>query len=939
MSDNEQSLFDDVKVVAIEDEMKTSYLDYAMSVIVSRALPDARDGLKPVHRRLLFAMQRAGNDYSKPHRKCAKIVGEVMGNYHPHGDVSLYESLVRLAQPFNMRLPLVCSKGNFGSMDGDPPAAQRYTEARLSKSAEELLKDIDRDTVDFQPNYDSTLTEPIVLPARFPNLLVNGSNGIAVGMATYVPSHNLGEVIDACCALVDEPNLSAEELMQYIQGPDFPTGGIIIGRGGILQAYKTGRGSTIIRSKTHIEEIRGGREAIIITEVPYQVNKAKMVEKIAEMVKEKIIEDISNIRDESNRKGVRVVIELKKDAVADVVLNKLYKFSPVQGSVNFNMLALVYGRPEQMSLRRILDEFIAFRAEVVTRRCRFELRKARERAHILMGFAVALANLDEIIDMIKSSADRASARQGLLAKKWPARDIGPLFALVDDSNDPESAFYELSPTQADAILDLRLHRLTGLERQKINDELHELSRTIADLLDILGSHSRIMSIVKQEMLDVKEKFNTPRRTVISGSSDAVIDDEDIIQREDMVVTVSMEGYIKRVPLATYRSQKRGGRGRSGMTTKEEDVVSDVIVANTHDNILFFSSLGQVYSLKVYQLPIGTPQSRGRAMVNLFPLSDQEKISTVFVINKQNFDDNGNFLIFVTSFGNVRRNRISDFEHIGVNGKRAMRLDSGESLIGVKMARADDDIFIVTHKGMANRFSVENVRLFAGRDSNGVRGIKLAAGDSVINVSILSSQSISSEERDAYYLAFRAAEKEHGGVGDEAEEGSDIFTAGNRDEVAVAGDERAADGAGDGQAEDGAEADDQATSEVTLQGEVLQLSDERVRELAESEQFILTITEKGFGKRTSAYAYRSTNRGTKGVANIVVNNRNGSVVSSFPVCENDDIILITDNGRLMRCPVRDIRITNRVVQGVIVFRVDKGEKVVAVSCVPAEEVEE
>lgn len=889
MSENDSNFHlqnNDVKIVSLEEEMKGSYLDYAMSVIVSRALPDIRDGLKPVHRRILFTMKEVGLDYNKPRQKSARVVGNVMGKYHPHGDTAIYDAMVRLAQDFNMGIPLIDGQGNFGSMDGDQPAASRYTEARLSRISRELLEDIDSDTVDFQSNYDDTLKEPTVLPARFPNLLVNGSNGIAVGMATYIPTHNLGEVIDACCALIENPHLLIEDLIKIIPGPDFSTGGIILGRGGILQAYKTGRGSTIIRSKTHIEEIRGGREAIIITEIPFQVNKARMIERIAELVKEKIINDISHIRDESDREGVRIVIELKKDAVADVILNQLYRYSSVQSSINFNMLALVYGRPEQLSLKYILDAFLIFREDVIKRRTRFALSKARERVHVLMGFATALANLDEVIFLIRKAPDRMAAKQQLLERKWKDDDIVPLLTLVDDPNDPSQGFYKLTPLQADAILDLKLHRLTGLERQKIHDEISEFSKSILHFIELLQSREKILEVVRQELLDVKAKYATPRRTLIEeGISD--FEDEDLIQREDMVVTVSLEGYIKRVPLDTYRSQKRGGRGRSGMATKEEDVVNDVIVANTHSNILFFSTLGQVYSLKTYQLPLGGPQSKGRAIVNLFPLNENEKISTVLVIPDDK-DNSEKYLIFVTSLGNIRRNKISDFSRIANNGKKAMRLDDGELLIGVKLASEEDDILLSTAKGMANRFPVSHVRIFSGRDSNGVRAIRLDTNDSVINLSIINSQNISPEERDAYYkLSSRLKNIE-----------------------------------------------DIENSDGNING--IQLSEERFAELSKKEQFILTITENGFGKRTSAYAYRTTNRGTKGVSNIIINKRNGNVVASFPVKENDDIILVTDLGRLIRCPVEDIRITKRMAQGVIIFRVDDHENVVAVSRIPYDE---
>lgn len=871
----------DVKVVSLEEEMKGSYLDYAMSVIVSRALPDVRDGLKPVHRRILFAMNEAGYDYNRPTVKSAKVVGDVLGKYHPHGDTATYEAMARLAQDFNMGIPLVQGQGNFGSMDGDPPAAQRYTEARLARISRELLDDIDSDTVDFQPNYDDSLEEPTVLPARFPNLLVNGANGIAVGMATSIPTHNLGEVVDACCALIDNPDLSTEELVQLVPGPDFPTGGTILGRGGLLQAYRTGRGSALIRSKSHIEEGHNGRESIIITEIPFQVNKARMVERIAELVREKIITDISNIRDESDRHGVRIVIELKKDAVSDVVLNQLYRFSPVQVGLSFNMLALVYGRPEQLPLKKILEVFLMFREDVIRRRTRFELGKARERSHVLMGFAAALANLDEIIKLIRQASDRLTARQELLDRHWKSEEVLPLLSLVDDPNDPQQGFYKLSEKQADAILDLRLHRLTGMERQKIHDELSELAAIIQDCIAILASRARVLEIIKTELLDVKTKFATPRKTVITdGRGD--FDDADLIQREDMVVTVSLEGYIKRVPLGTYRSQRRGGKGRSGMTTKEEDVVSDIFVANTHSDILFFSTRGQVYSLKTFQLPLGGPQSKGRAIINLFPLEEKEKISTVLVI-PDGADRQGKYLVFMTSLGNVRRNAISDFDRILSKGKKAIRMDEGETLVGVRVATEGDDIFVSTAKGMANRFPVTSVRVFAGRDSNGVRAIRLDEGDVVTNVSILHSQDISPEERLAYKKSLSGGESE-------PEEG---------EEEAV----------------------------------LLKLSEERLKELAEREQFILTITERGFGKRSSAYEYRTTNRGTKGVSNINMVPRNGDVVASFPVHAKDDIMLVTDSGQLIRCSVGEIRVTRRMAQGVIIFRVNEGEKVVGVSLIP------
>ncbi|MBY0280536.1 MAG: DNA gyrase subunit A [Alphaproteobacteria bacterium] len=885
------ALVSDVKPVPIEEEMKRSYLDYAMSVIVSRALPDVRDGLKPVHRRILFAMKDAGNDYNRPYRKSARVVGDVMGKYHPHGNAPIYEAMVRLTQDFSLRLPLIDGQGNFGSMDGDPAAAERYTEARLSRASHDLLEDIDKDTVDFQSNYDETLVEPKVLPARFPNLLVNGTSGIAVGMATSVPTHNLGEVIDACCALIENPDLTLMELMQIIPGPDFPTGGIIMGRYGIMEAFRTGRGSIRVRGKTSIENVRGEREAIIISEIPFQVNKAKMIEKIAELVKDKIIEGISDLRDESDRDGVRVVIELKRDAVADVVLNQLYRYSPLQTGVSFNMLALVHGRPEQLSLKRILEAFLDFREEVILRRTRFELAKAREKAHILLGFAVAVANIDPIIALIRAAVDRIDAKQELMDRSWDASVVAPLLALVDEA--PEATTYRLTEAQALAILDLRLHRLTGLERDKIKADLEEIVGEIQEYLSILASRQRVLDILRDELIQIKTQFPSPRRTEIE-ESDATVDVEDLIQREDMVMTVSMSGYIKRVPLSTYRAQKRGGRGRSGMTTRDEDVVSDVIVANTHSNVLFFSTLGKVYQMKVYRLPLGTPQSKGRAMINLLPLSPGETISTVLVMPEEK-EEQEKFLIFATSLGNIRRNKLEDFANIMSNGKRAMRLDENEALISVMLAHESDDIMLSTRNGVCNRFHVTDIRIFAGRDSNGVRGIRLQGDDHVISMAIVGQGKLDMDERNAYLrqaLKLRQANQgeEEVGVEDlEPQEGVD---------------------------------------------ETYKLDNDRFNELSAAEQFILTITERGYGKRSSAYEYRTTNRGSQGFTSIAVNTRNGGVVASFPVSPEDHIMLVTDQGRLIRCPIHDVRITRRSAQGVIIFRVDQDEKVVAVSRIPA-----
>lgn len=888
----------DIKPIAIEEEMKRSYLDYAMSVIVSRALPDVRDGLKPVHRRILYGMKEAGNEYNRAYRKSARTVGDVMGKYHPHGNMAIYDAMVRMAQDFSLRLPLIDGQGNFGSMDGDPPAAERYTEARLSKAAHAMLEDIDRGTVDFQPNYDDSTFEPKVLPARIPNLLVNGANGIAVGMATNIPSHNLGELIDACCALIEDPDMRVEDLMAHIPGPDFPTGAIIVGRGGIFEAYRTGRGSITIRSKTHIEEIRGEREAIIVDEIPYQVNKSRMIERIAEVVKEKIIEGISDLRDESDRQGVRVVIELKRDAVAEVVLNQLYKHTPLQTYFGINMLALHHGRPEQLPLKRILEAFLEFREEVILRRTRFDLLKARERAHLFLGLAIAVANIDEIIELIRKAPDKVIAKEQLLARAWNAETLAPLLVLVEDPDYKleEGSTYRLSDAQAQAILDLRLHRLTGLERDKIANDLQELADKIAEYLAILASRQRVLDILRAELLEIKEQFATPRRTEIEDG-DSGFDIEDLIQREDMVVTVSMGGYIKRVPLSTYRAQRRGGKGRSGMTTKNEDIVNDVFVANTHSPVLFFSSLGRVYQLKVYKLPLGNPTARGRPMINMLPLAPNETISTVMVLPDEQELWDQMFVMFATSKAHVRRNKLSDFLNIKSNGKIAMKLDEDETLISVKTCTEDEDIMLSTAKGKSIRFSVTEVRVFAGRDSNGVRGQKLSDGDSIISMAILKHARLNVEERDLY---LRQASKARQLLGEEPIEGD--------------------------------EEDDNPELHPT---EIQQLLPERFQEIATEEEFILTVTENGFGKRTSAYEYRITGRGGQGVDNIIVNARNGGVIASFTIENDDQIMLVTDAGKLIRCPVHDIRIAGRRTQGVTIFRISDDEKVVAVSRIPGD----
>jgi DNA gyrase subunit A len=852
----------DITPVTIEDEMKRSYLDYAMSVIVSRALPDVRDGLKPVHRRILFAMNEAGYDYNKPFRKSARIVGDVMGKYHPHGDSAIYDAMVRMAQNFSMRLPLVDGQGNFGSMDGDPPAAMRYTEARLARSAHFLLDDIDKETVDFQANYDESTHEPTVLPARYPNLLVNGAGGIAVGMATNIPPHNLGEVIDACCAYIDDPEVTPERLMELVPGPDFPTGGTILGRSGIRAAQLTGRGSVVMRGRVHVEEIRKDREAIVVTEIPYQVNKARMLEQIAELVRDKKIEGISDLRDESDREGVRVVIEVKRDAIADVVLAQLYKFTPLQTSFGVNALALNGGRPEMMTLRDIIRAFIAFREEVITRRTIFELGKARDRAHVLAGLAIAVANIDEVIRLIRAAPDPGIAREQLMARDWPVGDVEPLIRLIDEPGRAIDAqgCYRLSETQAKAILDLRLHRLTGLERDKIGDELKEIGHQIEAYLLILSSRPRLLEVMKGELLEIREQFATPRRTTIE-ENEFEADIEDLIAREDMVVTVTNTGYIKRVPVSAYRAQKRGGKGRSGMNIKDEDFLSEVFVANTHTPVLFFSSRGIAYKLKVYRLPLGNPQARGKAMVNLLPLTEGETISTIMPLPEDEATWGDLHVMFVTSKGDVRRNPLSDFTEVRANGKIAMKLGDDERLINVQTCAAEtDDVLLATRQGKAIRFSVQEVREFKSRDSTGVRGIRLEEGDEVISMSILGHFDYDSETRDAY-----------------------------------------------------------------LRGDV---SAELSEKMASEEQFVLTVTENGFGKRTSSFEYRITGRGGSGIANLDMTLKTGPVVASFPVNHEDDIMLVSDGGKLIRMPVDDIRIAGRKTQGVTLLRTAENERVVS-----------
>ncbi len=885
----------DITPVTIEDEMRRSYLDYAMSVIVSRALPDVRDGLKPVHRRILYGMKEAGYEYNKPFRKSARIVGDVMGKYHPHGDQSIYDAMVRMAQDFSMRVPLIDGQGNFGSMDGDAPAAMRYTESRLAKPAHSLLDDIDKDTVDFQPNYDESEREPVVIPARFPNLLVNGAGGIAVGMATNIPPHNLGEIVDATCALIDDPATTDERLMEIVPGPDFPTGGIILGHSGSRAAMMTGRGSVVMRGRCEIEETGKDKQAIIITEIPYQVNKSAMIEKMAELVREKRIEGISDLRDESDRRGVRVVVEVKRDAVADVVLNQLYKFTPLQTSFGVNMLAINNGRPELMNLRQILQAFIAFREEVIRRRTVYELKQARNRAHTLVGLAIAVANLDEVIRLIRAAPDPNVAREQLMARDWPAADVEPLVELIDEpGRKVVNGTYKLSEEQAKAILDLRLHRLTGLERDKIHAELKEIGAAIANYLDILRSRERLYQIMRDELQEMKTEYGTPRRTSIE-ELEFETDIEDLIQREDMVVTVTNTGWIKRVPLSTYRAQRRGGKGRAGMATKEEDFVQALYIVNTHTPVLFFSTLGMVYKLKVYKLPVGTPQSRGKAMINLLPLKEGETISTVMPMPEDESTWDQLNVMFATSGGTVRRNDLSDFVNINRSGKIAMKLEeSGDRLIGVSTCNDQNDVLLSTRQGKCIRFEVSDVRVFQSRSSVGVRGIKLADGDEVISMSILRHVEFDTESRDAY---LRMAKKLRGA--DEAEENG-------------------ADDPGEGA----------ASTKV--------LTDEEFKRFGAAEEFILTATRNGFGKRTSAYEYRITGRGGQGIVSIATTKRNGDVSASFPVADTDQVMMITDAGRLIRIPVADIRVAGRSTQGVTLFATGEEEHVTSVAHLPLEE---
>ena len=897
----------DITPVTIEDEMQRSYLDYAMSVIVSRALPDVRDGLKPVHRRILYAMKEAGNEWNRAFRKSAKAVGEVMGNFHPHGDSAIYDAMVRMAQDFSMRLMLVQGQGNFGSMDGDPPAAMRYTEARLARvSSDSLLEDIDKNTVDMVPNYDETLQEPSVLPARFPNLLVNGASGIAVGMATNIPPHNLGEVIDATFAYIDNPDITIDELNDVLPGPDFPTGGLIMGKSGIRAAYQTGRGSVVMRCRHKIEEIRKDRDAIVVTEIPYQVNKERLVIRIAEVVRDKLVEGIAELRDESDRDGVRVVIELKRDAAPDVVLNQLFRHTPLQTSFGVNMLAINGGRPALMNLREIIAAFVDFRIEVITRRAIFELGKARERAHILAGLAVAVANIDEIIKLIRHAGDPAEALAGLTGRAWPAEEVSALIGLIEEPGHEvgTDGTYQLSEAQARAILQLRLQGLTGLERDKIAEELKEIGAQIVDLLDILRSSERKFGIMRVELQAVKDRFADPRRTTIE-ELEFETDIEALIQREDMVVTVSLAGAIKRVPASTYRAQRRGGRGRSGMAIRDEDSVSQLFVASTHTPVLFFTTSGRAYKIKVWRLPLGTPQSRGKAIVNLLPnMQPGEGISAILPLPEDESSWADLTVMFATSKGNVRRNSLGDFANVMANGKIAMKFegeDADDTLIGVASCSDQQDVLLATRNGKCIRFPVTDVRVFTGRSSVGVRGIRLLGDDKVISMSILNHIEIDIAERDAY---LSLATKRRRQSGEEPEAATDAPLA------------------------ESAPADE---AELPAGSEPVEIDEARFDELDAQEEFLLSVTSKGFGVRTSAFRFRITGRGGQGVDNMNLGRRGDAVVAVFPVQHRDEIVLVTDQGQVIRCPVHDIRIAARGTAGVVVFRVSaEEERVVSVA---------
>lgn len=888
----------DIAPVEISEEMRRSYLDYAMSVIVSRALPDVRDGLKPVHRRIIYSAYENGYDYNRPFRKSARIVGDVLGKYHPHGDLSVYDAMVRLAQPFSMRVPLIDGQGNFGSMDGDSAAAMRYTEARLAKVAHALIDDIDKDTVDFMPNYDESLQEPTVLPARYPNLLVNGTNGIAVGMATNIPPHNLGEVCDACCAYIDNPEISIEDLIRIVPGPDFPTGGLILGYSGAKSAYLTGRGSVMMRAKCTIEELHKDKEAIIVHEIPYQVNKAAMIQRIAELLKEKKIEGISEIRDESDRHGVRVVIEIKRDFQADVVLNQLYKYTPLQTSFGMNMLAIHNGRPVMLTLKDIVKAFVEFREEVIRRRTIFELNKARDRAHTLVGLAIAVENIDPVIELIRTAPNPQEAKDALLSRAWPAGDVEALVQLIDEPDRKvENGTYHLSEAQARAILDLKLQRLTGLERDKIHEELVGLGEEIKECLSILSSREKLYGIMRDELVAIKDEYANPRRTKIEDI-EYDTDIESLIQREEMVVTVTDAGYIKRVPLNAYKAQKRGGKGKSGMATKEEDFVTRLFVASTHTPVLFFSSKGIVYKMKVYKLPLGSPTSKGKPFINLLPLEAGETITTIMKLPENEAECKDLSIMFATASGNIRRNSLMDFVNVQSNGKIAMKLDEGDKLINVRICNENEDVLLAARSGKCIRFPVTEVRVFVGRNSTGVRGIKLANKDEVVSMSILNHSDATSEERDEYLRISSAMKR----IQAERGEGAEVSIADTGVEMSV-------------------------------------LTEEKFAMMRENEQFILSVTTTGYGKRSSSYEYRVTGRGGQGIANMEMSARNKEIASSFPIEDDNQIMMVTDAGKLIRMPVEDIRIAGRKTQGVILFRTAEGEKVVSVTKLEADEDDE
>ncbi len=879
-----------ISPIPIDDEMQKSYLDYAMSVIVSRALPDVRDGLKPVHRRILYAMHEAGYEWNKQHRKSARVVGDVIGKYHPHGDQAVYDALVRLAQDFSMRVPLLDGQGNFGSMDGDRAAAMRYTEVRMAKISKFLLEDIEKNTVEYRPNYDESESEPIVLPAKYPNLLVNGAGGIAVGMATNILPHNLGEVIDACIAFIDDQEISFDQINEIIKGPDFPTGGKIVGTKGIKDSQMSGRGSIIVQAKSEFEEFKNDREAIIFSELPYQVNKSTLIEKIAELVRDKKIEGISDLRDESDRQGVRVVVELKKGVIAQVILNKLYKFTPLQSSYGVNALALNDQKPELMNIKDFLRHFINHREEIISLRTRFDLNKARDRAHVLTGLAIAISNVDKVIEIIKNSKDPSSAKMELLKTKWKSADVKDILELIDDprqiKNDKD---IYLTEDQAKSILELRLQRLTALGKGELQEELKSLSSNINEYLSILRDKNKLQSVIKDELNFVKGEFSSPRKTEITEHEASDIDQEDLVQRSDMVISITNSGYVKRVPLEMYRAQKRGGKGRAGMKTNDEDFVTQVFTASTHDNMLFFSSSGLVYKLKTWKIPESSPTAKGKAIINLLNLKQDDQLSSILVM-PENKASEDSYLIFATADGSIRKNSIDDFKNIQANGKIAMKLSDSNKIVGVRICTDNDDVLLSTKDGKCIRTPVSKLRTTKSRNSVGVRGIKLSKNDSIISLSILSHLEVSTAEAKAY-LKMSKINKE------------------NNEDI-----------------------EDENNSEET---EDITISDDRFQELKACEQFILTVTENGFGKRTSSYQFRVTNRGGSGIMCITTSSRNGNVLASFPVGHDDDIMLITKSGQLIRCPVMDIRVAGRNTQGVSIFKTSDSEKVVSASRVEIE----